>query len=66
MARVDGNNIVYHGDDDEPEEEKAMAYIVRAYNNAFSEPSEYELLLKNGVQVEPCDILEINEFKCWD
>ena len=48
-----------------PEAEKVMAYIVMAYNEALNGSTENILLLKNGVQIPPNDILDINPLSIW-
>ena len=40
--------------------------LYQAYNEAFNGSSENILLLKNGVQIPPNDILEINPFSIWN
>ena len=60
VAKVSGENICYPYDDDASEAEKVMAYVVMAYNEALNGSSENILSLKNGVQIPPSDILEVN------
>ena len=65
VAKVSGKNICYPYDDDASEAEKVMAYVVMAYNEALNGSSENILLLKNGVQIPPSDILEVNPLSIW-
>ena len=65
LAIANGRDICYPYDDESPEEDKVMTYIVMAYNEALYDSSENILLLKNGVQIPPNDILEINPFVAW-
>ena len=65
VAKVSGENICYPYDDDASETEKVMAYVVMAYNEALNGSSENILLLKNGVQIPPSDILEVNPLSIW-
>ena len=53
-----------HNDDDS-EEDKVLCYLAKAFNNIFGEPHEEVVLLKNGIQVPPKDILEIKPLECW-
>ena len=65
VAKVSGEGICYPYDDDASEAEKVMAYIVMAYNEALNGSSQNILLLKNGVQIPPSDILEVNPLSIW-
>ena len=65
VAKVSGGNIVYPYDDDDSEEDKVLCFLAKAFNNAFGEPDEEILLLKNGIQISPHDILAIKPLKCW-
>ena len=65
LAKVSGQNICYFSDDEDLDEEKVMAYLVKAYNAAFNGLSEEVLLMKNGVQIPPEDILDIKPLTCW-
>lgn len=65
VAKVDRHEICYFSDDDQSDEEKVMAYVVMAYNAALNGLSEEILLMKNGVQIPPEDILEIKPLACW-
>lgn len=65
VARVSGENIVYQYADDDSEEDKVLYYLGKAFNNILSEPHEEVILLKNGIQVSPQDILEIKPLECW-
>ncbi len=64
-AKVSGNNIVYCGDDDTSNEQKVISYLTQAYTTAFGYPHENILLLKNGVQIPPKDILEVKPLDYW-
>lgn len=66
VAKVSGEKIVYDGYDDESEKDKVLKYLTIAYFNAFKEPDEKVLILKNNVQVPPSEILNIASFQCWD
>lgn len=66
VAKVCGENICYPYDDNVPERDKVMAYVVMAYNEAFYESGENILLLKNEVHIPPADILEINPLSIWN
>ena len=66
IARVSGENIVFDGYDETSEKEKVIRYLTLAYDNAFGEPFEEVLLLKNHIQVPPSDILEITPMQCWE
>lgn len=66
VAKVSGKHICYPYDEDATETEKVMTYVIMAYNEAFNGSSENILLLKNGVQIPPNDILEINPFSIWN
>lgn len=65
VAKIDGNGIVYDGDDNQTEEEKVANYLTKAYDMAFAEPFEHILLLKNHVQIPPSDIIEIKPLTHW-
>ena len=65
VAKVSGENIVYPYDDNDSEEDKVLCYLAKAFNNIFGEPHEEVVLLKNGIQVPPQDILEIKPLECW-
>ena len=65
LAKVSGKDICYFSDDDESEREKVMAYTVMAYNAALNAVHEEIILLKNGVQIPPENILEIKPFTIW-
>lgn len=65
VAKVSGNRIVYDGDDELSETDKVIGYLTDAYYTAFGAPSEKFLLLKNGIQIPPKDILEIKPFEHW-
>lgn len=65
VAKVNGDLIVYDGDDDQTDEDKVLNYLTKAYLTAFLEPTEEVLLLKNHVQISPMNILEIKSFEHW-
>lgn len=65
VARVNGNDICYPYDDDSSDEEKLMAYLVMAYNEAFNGNSENILLMKNNIQIPSKDILAIELLDMW-
>lgn len=65
VAKVKGENIVYDGDENQSEKDKVLNYLTKAYWNAFDEPNENILILKNNVQIPPADIIEIKPMKCW-
>lgn len=65
IAIASGRDICYPYADESSEEDKIMAYIVMAYNEAFNGDSENILLMKNRVQIPPRDVLEINPFIAW-
>lgn len=66
VAKASGRNICYPYDDDSPEDEKIMTYMVMAYKEAFNGNSENILLMKNRIQIPANDILEITPFDSWD
>ena len=62
VARVNGNKIICdYGYDSNP----IMTYTVLAYNEAIGKSGENILVMKNGVQIPPNDILEINPLSFW-
>ncbi len=61
-AQVKGNDIVFDGDEDQSDKDK---YLTMAYDTAFGEPFEHVLLMKNGVQIPPTDIIEIKPLSFW-
>ena len=65
IVKVSGENIVYSYGDDDSEEDKVLCYLAKGFNNIFGEPHEEVVLLKNGIQVPPKDILEIKPLECW-
>lgn len=65
VARVSGEKIVYDSDDNQSDEDKVLNYLTKAYWNAFGEPSENILLIKNHIQIPPKDILEIKSMEYW-
>lgn len=65
VAKVNGDKIVYDGDDEQDERDKVLNYLTKAYLTAFAEPSEEILLLKNNVQIPPEDIIEIRPLSHW-
>lgn len=66
VAKVNGENIIYHGYDEESDEDKVLNYLTKAYMNAFYEPNEKILLIKSKVQIPPCDILDIKPMLKWE
>lgn len=64
-AHVKGNHIVYDGDKAQSNKEKVIKYLTMAYYTAFGEPSEHYLLMKNGVQIPPTNIIEIIPLSFW-
>lgn len=64
-AVVPGADIVYDGDDEHTDRDKALHYLTKAYTTAFGAPSEEILLLKNGVQIPPDRIIDISPLSCW-
>lgn len=64
VSKVSGMNI-RTSSDDKSEVEKVMSYVVMAYDEAFNGPNENILLLKNGVQIPPTDILSIAPLSIW-
>ena len=65
VVKISGEYIVYNSDDNNTDEEKVIDYLTRAYLTAFGEPHEDELLIKNGIQIPPSNILQINRFTTW-
>ena len=65
VAKVSGEKICYPYDEDTSEEQKVIEYVLLAYNEALRGSSENVLLLKNGIQVPPNDILEIKPLSIW-
>lgn len=65
VAKVSGRDICYPGYDEEPEKEKLMSYIVKAYNTAMYGTTEEILLMRNGVQISPDAIIQINPLTIW-
>lgn len=65
VAKVSGNNICYSYDNNASEAEKVMTFVVMAYNEALNGSCENIILLKNGVQIPPSDILEVNPLSIW-
>lgn len=64
-AHVKGSDIVFDGDEDQSDKDKVLMYLTMAYDTAFGEPFEHVLLMKNGVQIPPTDIIEIKPLSCW-
>lgn len=65
VAKVSGDRIVYDGDDELSDTDKVIGYLTNAYCTAFGAPSEKVLLLKNGIQIPPTDILEVKPLEYW-
>lgn len=65
VAQVSGKNILYDGYDESSDKDKVLDYLTRAYLTAFGEPTEQILLLKNGIQIHPSNIIEINPINYW-
>lgn len=63
--KVNGQQIVYDGDDAYSEKDKIIYYLTKAYLTAFGGPSEIELLLQNNIQIPPSDILDIRPLSHW-
>ena len=51
--------IVFDGNEDQSDKDKGLMYLTMAYDTAFGEPFEHVILMKNGVQIPPTDIIEI-------
>lgn len=64
-AQVKGSDIVFDGDEDQSDKDKVLMYLTMAYDTAFGEPFEHVLLMKNGVQIPPTDIIEIKPLSFW-
>ena len=64
-AHVKGSDIVFDGDEDQSDKDKVLMYLTMAYDTAFGEPFEHVLLMKNGVQIPPTNIIEIKPLSCW-
>lgn len=62
VVKISGNQIVYCGSEDDSEEEKVLRYLVKAYITFKEGTSEEPVLMKNGVQIMPSDIIEIKPF----
>lgn len=61
VAKISGRNVVYCGWDDEASQrDKVLFYLSKAYSTAFFGISEVILLVENGVQILPQNIIEIN------
>ena len=65
VAKVNGNQIIYDGEDYYSDKEKVLDFLVRAYNTAFGMPTEQVLLIKNNVQIPPENILEVKPLEFW-
>lgn len=66
VAQVSGRDIVYDGEDYDSDKSRVLNYLALAYYNAFWQPGEKVLLLKNGVQIPPNSILEIKRCSHWE
>ncbi len=64
-AQVKGSDIIVDEYDDCSDKYKVLIYLTRAYETAFDEPYECVLLTKDGVQISPDNILEVNPLSCW-
>lgn len=64
-SKVLGEDIVYAGYDEQSEKGKVLNYLTMAYWNAFGEPTENILLIKNDVQIPPNNILSIEPLQYW-
>ncbi len=62
VVKISGNQIVYCGSEDDSEEEKVLRYLAKAYMTFKEGTSEEPVLMKNGVQIMPSDIIEIKPF----
>ena len=65
VAKVSGEKVIYDSDDDQNDKDKVLNYLTKAYCNAFGEPDENILLIKNHIQIPPMDILEIKPMEHW-
>ena len=65
IAKVNGTEIVYDGDEDESDTEKVLHYLTKAYLAAFGDTTEVVLLMKNHVQIPTSDILQIKPLTHW-
>lgn len=65
VAKVSGGNIVSSGSEDDDFREQVINYLTKAYLVAFSSPNDNILLLKNGIKIEPCDIIDIRKLDFW-
>jgi hypothetical protein len=66
IAKVNGKDIVYDGDERTSDREKVLAFLTMAYTTAFGDTSEKILLIQNNVQIPPSDIIEIKRLKHWE
>lgn len=64
VVRVSADKIVYDGRNSDSEQEKVMNYLMKAYWCSFSD-MENVILLKNDVEIQICDILNIRPFNMW-
>ena len=64
VVRVSADKIVYDGRNSDSEQEKVMNYLMKAYWCSFSD-MENVILLKNDVEIQICDILNIRPFDMW-
>lgn len=64
-VKINGQKIVYCGDDTDTSDDKVINYLTKAYHNAFNEPSEEEILMKNHVKIPSSDIIDISSLQCW-
>lgn len=60
VAKVNGEKIVYNGDDNRSDSEKVLNYLTKAYRTSFDKMSQNILYIKNHVQIPYLDILCIN------
>ena len=65
VAKVSGEKIIYDSDPNQSDEDKVLNYLTKAYFTAFGEPSENILMIKNHIQIQPMDILEIKPMERW-
>lgn len=65
VATINGDCIVYDGDDNDSENEMVLNYLMKAYHNAFWKPSEQIVLLKNSIEVFAENIIEVKPLSYW-
>ena len=65
VAKVNGENAICLFDDAISDSEIVMTYLVMAYNESMGRSSENIVIMKNGVQISPSDLLAINPLNFW-